>query len=92
MTNSIANMEIKRIAKQVTRFVNRYKGANLVDRVQAILEVELEGFANQGVAKSLVYDALTSEVYETFSTTWAMSKKEFMSDLRSLVKEWKKIN
>ena len=65
MTNSIANMEIKRIAKQVTRFVNRYKGANLVDRVQAILEVELEGFANQGVAKSLVYDALTTEVYET---------------------------
>jgi len=65
MTNSIANMEIKRIAKQVTRFVNRYKGANLVDRVQAILEVELEGFANQGVAKSLVYDALSTEVYET---------------------------
>ena len=31
-------------------------------------------------------------VYETFSTTWAMNKKEFMSDLRSLVKEWKKIN
>lgn len=65
MTNSIANMEIKRIAKQVTRFVNRYKGANLVDRVQAILEVELEGFANQGVAKSLVYDALSTEVYAT---------------------------
>ena len=65
MTNSIANMEIKRIAKQVTRFVNRYNGVNLVDRVQAILEVELEGFANQGVAKSLVYDALSSDVYAT---------------------------
>ena len=65
MTNSIATMEIKRIAKQVTRFVNRYNGVNLVDRVQAILEVELEGFANQGVAKSLVYDALSSDVYAT---------------------------
>tara|TARA_R110002050_G_scaffold68958_1_gene149371 strand:+ start:405 stop:671 length:267 start_codon:yes stop_codon:yes gene_type:complete len=31
-------------------------------------------------------------VYETFSTTWAMNKKEFMSDLRSLVKEWKQLN
>tara|TARA_R110000737_G_scaffold34160_1_gene52526 strand:- start:215 stop:481 length:267 start_codon:yes stop_codon:yes gene_type:complete len=31
-------------------------------------------------------------VYETFSTTWAMNKKEFMSDLRSLVKEWKNSN
>ena len=65
MTNSIATMEIKRIAKQVTRFVNRYKGANLVDRVQAILSVELEGFANQGIAKSLVYDALSGDVYAT---------------------------
>ena len=75
MINALANMEIKRIAKQVTRFVNRYKGANLVDRVQSILEVELEGFANQGVAKSLVYDALTSEVYETIFPQLGMDQE-----------------
>ena len=32
------------------------------------------------------------KVYETFSSEWAMSKKEFMSDLRATIKEWKKIN
>ena len=37
-------------------------------------------------------DDFDGRVFETFSTTWAMNKKEFMSDLRSLVKEWKKIN
>tara|TARA_R110000737_G_scaffold345492_1_gene374090 strand:- start:142 stop:414 length:273 start_codon:yes stop_codon:yes gene_type:complete len=31
-------------------------------------------------------------VCETFSTEWSMNKKEFMSDLRSLVKDWKALN
>lgn len=32
------------------------------------------------------------KVYDTFSSEWSMNKKEFMSDLRATIKEWKKIN
>ena len=31
-------------------------------------------------------------IYETFSTTWAMNKKEFLQELRATIKEWKNLN
>tara|TARA_R110002049_G_scaffold134716_1_gene294239 strand:- start:442 stop:708 length:267 start_codon:yes stop_codon:yes gene_type:complete len=31
-------------------------------------------------------------IYETFSTTWAMNKKEFLQELRATIKEWKQLN
>jgi hypothetical protein len=31
-------------------------------------------------------------VYDTFSSEWAMNKKEFMYDLRFFIKEWKQLN
>ena len=32
------------------------------------------------------------KVYDTFSSEWSMSKKEFMSDLRATIKKWKNLN
>ena len=31
------------------------------------------------------------KVYDTFSSEWSMSKKEFMSDLRATIKKWKNL-
>jgi hypothetical protein len=66
MSNTKAvNMEISRLGKQVSKFVLRYKGENLMDRVQAILDMELAGFESIEIAKTLVFRAMSKEAYET---------------------------
>ena len=66
MSNTKAvNMEISRLAKQVSKFVLRYKGENLMDRVQAILGAEVAEFENAEMAKTLIFRAMSKEAYET---------------------------
>jgi hypothetical protein len=84
MNNSNVNMEIKRIAKQVSKLVLRYKGASVLDRVNSALDVELEGFQDKGIARSLVFKAMTREVYETIFVPIGMTQDGFYTEDKSL--------
>jgi len=64
MNNQNVNMEIARVAKQVSKFILRYKGDDLMNRVQSILVIELEGYEAKELAARLVFKAMTSEAYE----------------------------
>ena len=84
MNNSNVNMEIKRIAKQVSKLVLRYKGSSVLDRVNTILDVELEGFMDQGVARSLVFNAMSKEAYETIFVPIGMTQDGFYTEDKAL--------
>jgi hypothetical protein len=65
MENTTLNTEIKRVAKNISRFVLRYKGEDLKNRINSILQVELSNFESFGLAKTLVLKNLPKEIYET---------------------------
>ena len=77
-------MEIKRIAKQLSKLVLRYKGSSVLDRVNSALDVELEGFQDKGIARSLVFKAMTREVYETIFVPIGMTQDGFYTEDKSL--------
>ena len=78
------NMEIKRIAKQLSKLVLRYNGANVLDRVNSILDVELEGFQDKGIARSLVFKAMSKEAYETIFVPIGMTQEGFYTEDKAL--------
>lgn len=78
--------DITRIAKQVSRFVLRYKGNDLMDRVNSILNLELSAYGSQSLASTLVLNEVSQEArdliympvgmtqegnYTTDSSKWA---------------------
>tara|TARA_R110000744_G_C19071979_1_gene530262 strand:+ start:129 stop:368 length:240 start_codon:yes stop_codon:yes gene_type:complete len=77
-------MEIKRIAKQVSKLVLRYRGASVLDRVNSALDLELEGFQDKGIARSLVFKAMTREIYETIFVPIGMTQDGFYTEDKSL--------
>ena len=84
MNNSSVNMEIKRIAKQVSKMVLRYNGVSVLDKVNSILDVELEAFQDKGIARSLVFKAMTQEVYETIFVPIGMTQDGFYTEDKAL--------
>ena len=84
MNNSNVNIEIKRIAKQTSKLVLRYKGSNVLDRVNSVLEAELVQFSDKGMARSLVFNAMSKEVYETIFTPIGMTQEGLYTEDSSL--------
>jgi hypothetical protein len=70
-----ANKEIKRIAKNLNKFILRYKGNERMIRIDAIFAMELEDFEDKQMAKTLVYNALSQEAREKVFTPVGMDAK-----------------
>jgi len=75
MNNQNVNMEIARVAKQVSKFVLRYKGDDLMNRVQSILVIELEGYETKELASRLVFRAMSKEAYEILFPQMGMDQE-----------------